>query len=283
MWRRFLNLLEFIKFSHTVFALPFAFASMLLAAGGLPSLRVLGLILVCMVGARTAAMAFNRYIDWNLDRLNPRTVGRSRLASRSTALMLCAVGVLIFEWGCLWLNPLCLALSPVALILVLGYSITKRFTALSHAFLGLALSVSPVGAWTAVRGQFDSLLPFFLAAAVLCWVFGFDLIYATQDVEFDRGAGLHSWPARYGIESALTLARFLHGISWLILAGFGLLAGMAVPYWISLALIAAALVVEHRLSGTKDLQKLNFAFFQVNALVGFLLLAGVAMSLWIKL
>jgi 4-hydroxybenzoate polyprenyltransferase len=273
-FRKILNTLEFIKFSHTVFALPFALMAMWVAAGGWPSWRTAGLIVLCMASARTAAMAFNRFIDWEYDVRNPRTQIRSTLATKATALWLCLGAIVVFKTACWFINPLCFWLSPVAAGIVLGYSLTKRFTAFSHAFLGLALAVAPMGAWAAVTGELRSPEPYVLAAAVWAWVFGFDLIYATQDVDFDREAGLFSFPARFGIPATLLLARVLHGMTWLILAGFGLLAGLGLSYWICLGLVAGALVVEHGLGGSGDLRKINAAFFQINALVGLLMLVG---------
>jgi 4-hydroxybenzoate polyprenyltransferase len=280
MLTRLRSTLEFIKFSHTLFALPFALISMLVAAGGLPHLRIFGWILVCLVSARTAAMAFNRYADWEYDIQNPRTAGRSKLASKGTALGLILFSLAVFVTATHFLNFLCFFLSPVAIVLILGYSLTKRFTAYSHAFLGLALAAAPMGAWAAVRGDLRMLAPWLLAAAVLCWVFGFDLIYATQDVEFDRANGLHSFPARYGVDRALVLARVLHGLAWLILIAFGLSTSRGMVYWWGLGGVALALAAEHWLSRSGDLQKINVAFFQINALVGALLLAGTGIDLW---
>jgi 4-hydroxybenzoate polyprenyltransferase len=280
LWQRIANILEFIKFSHTVFALPFALISMLVASHGLPGLRTFLLILVCMASARTAAMAFNRWADWNFDLTNPRTVRRSKLASRPTAAALTIGSLLIFSAGAFTLNPLCGWLSPVAAVLILGYSLTKRFTAFTHAFLGLALAAAPMGAWAAVTGELYSPAPWCLAAAVWCWVFGFDLIYATQDIEHDRRSRLFSFPAQFGIAAALLMARVLHVVTWLILAVFGLLAALSVPYWISLAVVAGALLYEHRLCRTGELDKINVAFFQMNALVGAALLIGVSIALW---
>jgi 4-hydroxybenzoate polyprenyltransferase len=280
LWRSFAGTLELIKFSHSVFALPFALTAMFVAAGGVPSLWTLLWILWCLVSARTAAMAFNRWADWDHDRFNPRTRRRSELGTRPMTMTLCLVALAGFVTGCAMLNWLCLALCPVACFLILGYSLTKRFTSYTHAFLGLALAAAPMGAWAAVRGDFASPLPWLLAAAVWCWVFGFDLIYATQDVEFDRAAELHSFPARHGTDAALRLARVLHFLTWLILGVFGWLAGFSAPYWIAMLLILGSLVVEHRLCRTGDLPRINMAFFHMNALVGLFLVLGVGASLY---
>jgi 4-hydroxybenzoate polyprenyltransferase len=280
LWRALTGTLELIKFSHSVFALPFALTAMFVAASGVPSLWTLLWILWCLVSARTAAMAFNRWADWDHDQFNPRTRRRSQLGTRPMTMTLCLVALVAFVAGCFMLNWLCLALCPVACFLILGYSLTKRFTAYTHAFLGLALAAAPMGAWAAVRGELTSPLPWLLAAAVWCWVFGFDLIYATQDVEFDRQARLYSFPAQHGTEAALRLARILHLFTWLILLAFGWLAGLSLPYWVAMGLIFVALIFEHLLCRTGDLAKINIAFFQMNALVGLFLVLGVAASLY---
>jgi 4-hydroxybenzoate polyprenyltransferase len=280
LWHRLTGTLELIKFSHSVFALPFALSAMLVAARGVPSLWTLFWILWCLVSARTAAMAFNRWADWDYDVFNPRTKRRSQLGTRASTMILCGVALVAFVVGCAQLNLLCLALCPVACLLILGYSLTKRFTDYTHAFLGLALAAAPMGAWAATTGELTSPLPWLLAAAVWCWVFGFDLIYATQDVEFDLQARLHSYPARHGVPAALRLARTLHFFTWLILIGFGCAAGLALPYWIAMLLILGALLLEHLLCRTGDLARINVAFFQMNALVGLFLVIGIGLSLY---
>jgi len=283
LFRHLFGTLELIKFSHSVFALPFALSAMLVAARGVPGLWTLLSILWCLVSARTAAMAFNRWADWDYDTFNPRTKRRSQLGTRGTTLALCVFALAAFVFGCSQLNFLCLALCPVACVLILGYSLTKRFTAYSHAFLGLALAAAPMGAWAATTGNLMSLLPWMLAAAVWCWVFGFDLIYATQDVEFDLQARLHSFPARHGVKAALRLARILHFLTWLLLLAFGWLAALSLPYWVAMGLIFFALIFEHILCRSGDLARINVAFFQINALVGLLLIIGVGASLYLPL
>jgi len=278
-FHRLAGTLELIKFSHSVFALPFALSAMFVAAQGLPPLSVLLWILWCLVSARTAAMCFNRWADWDHDVFNPRTRRRSQLGTRRTTMLLCVVALAAFVLGCSQLNFLCLALCPVACLLILGYSLTKRFTNYTHAVLGLALAAAPMGAWAATTGNLLSPLPWLLAGAVWCWVFGFDLIYATQDIEFDRQARLHSFPARYGAEAALRLARALHVVTWLLLGVFGWLADLSLPYWLAMAFILGALVFEHRLCRTGDLTRINIAFFNMNALVGLFLVVGVGLSL----
>jgi len=267
MFQAFSRALKFIRFSHTVFALPFALGSMFVAARGLPSWRLCGLILLAMTAARTAAMSFNRLADWQMDQRNPRTAGRHKLIARSWAVALCAGSAVVFIAVAWAINPLCFALSPVALALVFFYSLTKRFTALCHFFLGLALAVSPVGAWLAVTGQF-ALAPLVLAAGVLFWVAGFDLIYATQDYEFDRSEGLHSLVVRLGIPRSLQAAQLLHATMFLLLVGFGAAAGLGAIYFGSLGLVLAALVYEHRVARRLDLEAINQAFFVSNAFVG---------------
>jgi 4-hydroxybenzoate polyprenyltransferase len=272
--------LELIKFSHSVFALPFALAAMMVAAHGVPQIWTLFWILWCLVSARTAAMAFNRWADWDYDVFNPRTARRSELGTRGSTLALCVVALIAFVVGCASLNLLCLVLCPVACAMVLGYSLTKRFTAYTHAFLGLALAAAPMGAWAATTGSLTSAPPWLLAAAVWCWVFGFDLIYATQDVDFDRQAQLHSFPARHGVAAALRLARVLHALTWLILIAFGWLAHLGMPYWLAMGLIFIALIIEHVLCQSPDLAKINLAFFQMNALVGLILVIGVGWAIY---
>jgi len=280
LFRKFFGTLELIKFSHSVFALPFALSAMLVAARGVPDIWTLLWIIWCLVSARTAAMAFNRWADWDYDAFNPRTKRRSQLGTRRTTMALCAIALAAFVFGCSQLNFLCLVLCPVACALILGYSLTKRFTDYSHAFLGLALAVAPMGAWAATTGSLFSPLPWMLAAAVWYWVFGFDLIYATQDVEFDRQAHLHSFPARYGVKAALRLARILHLFTWLILLGFGWIAGLSLPYWGAMGLIFFALIFEHILCRSNDLARINVAFFNMNALVGLIFVIGVGASIY---
>jgi len=265
--------LTFIRFSHTVFALPFALGALFVASGGLPSARVCGLVLMAMAAARTAAMSFNRLADWEMDKRNPRTSGRHRLVSRGGAVALCVGSAAIFVAAAWGINPLCFALSPVALVIIFFYSLTKRFTALCHFFLGLALAVSPVGAWIAVTGQF-ALPPLILAAGVVFWVAGFDLIYATQDLEFDRREGLYSLVVRLGIRRSLLAAQVLHALMFLLLVGFGIAAGLGTIYYGGLVLILAALVYEHCVARRLDLAAINAAFFASNAFVGFVFAAA---------
>ena len=271
------RILKFIRFSHTVFALPFAVGSMLVAAKGLPSLLTIGLILLAMVFARTAAMAFNRIADWEMDKLNPRTAGRHKLVTKATAYALVGFSSLAFFAVCSLINPICFLLSPVALAVIFFYSFTKRFTSYTQFFLGLSLAIAPVGAWLAVRGQFDW-PPMILALGVIFWVGGFDLIYATQDYEFDQKQGLHSMVVRFGVPASLRLAQGMHAVLLLCLLGFGLVANLGWIYYLSLLAVGGALFYEHRAAANLDLAGINRAFFQSNAFVSVIFVLAVGMD-----
>jgi 4-hydroxybenzoate polyprenyltransferase len=267
-----------------VFALPFALAAVALAVEGPVPWGKLGWIVLAMVGARSAAMGFNRLADQAIDARNPRTAGRELprgllLRGEVWALVLLAAAALVLAAA--MLNPLCLALSPVALALVCGYSYTKRFTALSHVFLGLALSIAPVGAWLAVRGSF-AWPPVVLGLAVLAWVAGFDIIYACQDAAFDRSAGLHSIPARLGIGRALWAARALHVAAALLLASLYALVSLHPVYLAGVAAVAVLLAYEHSLVHEGDLSRVNAAFFTVNGWVAVGYLAATLLARWLR-
>lgn len=258
-----------IKFSHSVFALPFALASAAIAAGRELPWAQLVWILVAMVGARSAAMGFNRLADHAIDARNARTAGRELPQGRLSrgavwVFVLLSAGALVVASA--MLNPLCLMLSPVALGIVFGYSYTKRFTALSHVVLGFALGVAPIGAWLAIRGSFEP-PPIVLACAVLAWVAGFDTIYACQDVEFDRREGLHSLPARLGVARALLVARALHVLAAGLLASLYWITPLHPVYLGGVAVVALLLAYEHSLVHANDLSKLDAAFFTVNGWV----------------
>ena len=273
--------LKFIRFSHTIFALPFALGSMAVAAGGFPGWKLCALILLAMVLARTAAMVFNRLADWDIDQRNPRTAARHTLVPRPAAIAMLTVstsGFVVTTW---FINPLCFRLSPVALAIIFLYSLTKRFTHFSHLFLGLALSVAPVGAWLAVTGQF-ALQPLALALAVLLWVAGFDIIYATQDHEFDRAEGLHSLVVKSGIPRSLAVAGALHWLMLAALAGFGWLAALGRVYFGSMGLIMAALIFEQRSARSLDVRGINRAFFQSNAFVSVVFVAAVFLDVFLR-
>ncbi len=269
-----IRFLRLIRFSHTIFALPFALGALLVATDGRPPARLLWLVLICMVCARTAAMLFNRVVDWSLDQRNPRTASRHNLISRAAAILFLVVSSGAFLVAAAAINQLTLILSPVALAFVFFYSLTKRFTAASHFFLGLALAIAPIGAWIAATGRL-ALAPLLLGAGVVAWVAGFDLIYATQDFEFDRREGLHSLVVRLGIAGSLRLAQWLHLAMLLALVAFGWAASLGAIYFAGMPLVAAALWFEHRSAARLDLAGINRAFFQSNAFVSAVFLVCV--------
>lgn len=271
---RFLRL---IRFSHTIFALPFALGALVVAANGWPSVRTLLLVLVCMVCARTAAMLFNRFVDWSLDQRNPRTALRHLLLPKSVVLVALIVSSAAFLAAASAINRLTFVLSPLALAIVFLYSLTKRFTAATHFFLGLALAISPIGAWIAQRGDLD-LAPFVLAIGVICWVAGFDLIYATQDFEFDRREGIRSLVVTMGISRGLRLAQLLHLLLLIAFVGFGIIAKLGAIYFCAMLLIAGALIYEHRMARSLDVSGINRAFFQSNAFVSAVFLIAVCLD-----
>ncbi|HEV3033040.1 MAG TPA: UbiA-like polyprenyltransferase [Polyangia bacterium] len=259
-----------IKFQHTIFALPFALAAAAVAARGhgLSVARVVGII-VAMAAARTAAMGFNRIADRDIDARNPRTAGRELPAGAVTvraAWALTLASAAAFVAAAALLGPLCLALSPVALALVFGYSFTKRFTFLCHLFLGLAIAAGPAGAWIAVRGDF-TLVPGLLMVAVATWIAGFDVLYALADRDFDRDAGLHSIPARFGVAGALLISTVLHAVTLADLLFLAPRAGLGAPYLLGVAVVAALLIYEHAILRPSDLSRLDAAFFTLNGYV----------------
>ncbi len=266
--------LEMIKIEHTLFALPFALLGAVLAARGLPSAWQLLWITLAMVGARSAAMAFNRLADADYDARNPRTRTRALpaglLTRRFVWVFTCAAAILFFVAAAM-LNRLTLLLAPVALASVLVYSYTKRFTSLSHLVLGWCLCIAPTGAWLAVRGTFDSPVPLLLSLTVLLWTAGFDVLYACQDYDFDRQTGLRSLPARVGIANALWLARLLHAGAFAALVGLYFLTHLGTLALVGVIATGALLVYQHRLVRADDLSRLNAAFFTTNAFVSVLL------------
>jgi len=282
--RKLRVMLGMIKVEHTVFALPFALTAAVVAAEGIPEWRVLGWILVAMVGARSAAMGFNRIADLRYDAENPRTAERALprglvSVAEAWAFVVVSAGVFVLAAG--MLNRLALALSPVALALILGYSYTKRFTSWSHLILGLCLGIAPVGAWIAVRGAF-ALAPIVLAACVTLWTAGFDIIYSLQDLEFDRKAGLFSLPKALGEARALLVSRLAHAAMFGLLVWFGVLAGMGATFYIGLALVALFLIYEHSLVSPTDISRVNTAFFTMNGFVsvGLFVFAVVDVLFW---
>src|SRR5882724_931456 len=277
---------SFVRFSHTVFALPFALAAMLVAARGnrgWPGWRVFGLILAAMVCARTCAMAFNRIADRKFDALNPRTKTRHLPAgeiSLFSALSLCTISAAGLIVASYFLNPLCFYLSPVALVAVCFYSLTKRFTDYTHVFLGIALALAPIGAWLAVKGA-DVSGPEIgqmtvLAAAVILWLVGFDIIYALQDYEFDKSHGLRSLVVAWGPKNALAAAFLAHIAMCGLLLAFGLLCHFRFAYLIGWLIIVGCLVLEHWVARRRSLNWVNLAFFRLNALIGAVFLVVVA-------
>ena len=278
--------LSFVRFSHTVFALPFALAAMLVAARdnrGWPGWRTFGLILSAMVAARTCAMAFNRIVDRKFDALNPRTANRHLPAgtiSLVSAILLCALSGAGLVAASYFLNPLCFYLSPVALGAVCFYSLTKRFTDYTHVYLGLALALAPVGAWLAVKGANVSGLEIpqmtALALAVVLWLVGFDIIYALQDYEFDKSQGLHSLVVAWGPKNALGAAFIAHFVMCGLLLAFGFLCHFRIAYLIGWIIIVGCLMLEHWIARRRSLNWINVAFFRLNALVSAVFLSVVA-------
>jgi 4-hydroxybenzoate polyprenyltransferase len=278
--------LEMVKIEHTIFALPFAFLGAFLAARGLPGLKQTGWIVVAMVGARSAAMAFNRLADLPFDARNPRTKGRAlpkKQLSKTFVAAFIAASSALLVLAASQLNPLSLKLSPLALGILFFYSYTKRFTWLSHIFLGLALAGAPIGAWIAIRGTVNT-APLILGLVVVLWVAGFDIIYACQDVEFDRHEPLFSIPKRFGIAAALWISVILHIIMLGILAGLFVREGLGIISYVGLAVVGLLLLYEHSLVRPKDLSRANTAFFTINGWISILLCITTAIDiLWNRL
>lgn len=277
--------LGMIKFEHTLFALPFAFLGAILAANGLPTWRQCLWITVAMVGARSAAMTFNRIVDRDIDAKNPRTAARELPAGKLSvgfawAFLYVSIAVfLLASWSLNWLT---FALSPVALICVLGYSYAKRFTALAHLVLGLALAISPSAAWIAVRGSLNDEVPILLSVLVLMWTAGFDVMYACQDFEFDRRSGLHSIPARYGIRNSLWIARLFHLQAFIVLILLYFVTGLGWPALAGVIGVGALLIYQHTLVRPTDLSRMNAAFFTTNAFVSVILLLSFGTAVFLQ-
>jgi 4-hydroxybenzoate polyprenyltransferase len=277
--------LEMIKIEHTFFALPFAFLGAVLAARGLPTLRQLLWITIAMVGARSAAMAFNRIADRKIDGRNPRTASRAipaGLLSTNFVWVFTIAAAALFFLAAAMLNRLTLFLAPVALASILFYSFTKRFTQLSHIVLGWCLSIAPTGAWIAVRGEIGSPIPLLLSLVVLLWTAGFDVLYACQDYDFDRKEGLHSIPARLGIARALWVSRSLHAVAFLALIALFLVSGLGPIALAGVVMTAALLVYQHLLVKANDLSRLNAAFFTTNAFVSVILLVTFGSAIFLR-
>ncbi len=276
--------LEMIKWEHSIFALPFALTGALLAAGGWPPWRVLGWILVAMVSARSAAMAFNRWADAKLDAANPRTRARAIPAGELSSGFVLGFTVLmagIFVLACGSLNRLTLELSPLVLLVLLGYSYMKRVTRWSHAVLGLALGIAPSAAWIAVRGSLDARIVL-LTGIVLCWVAGFDILYACQDMEHDRAAGLYSIPQAVGIVGAFRAARLLHLAVMAMLPWLAHLFHFGVAGYCGIALVGALLLYEHLIVSPRDLTRLNAAFFTMNGIIAMVFFLFVAADVFLR-
>jgi 4-hydroxybenzoate polyprenyltransferase len=276
--------LEMIKWEHSVFALPFALTATLLAAHGLPAVRTIAWILVAMVAARSCAMAFNRWADAEIDAANPRTKSRAipaGLLSREFVLGFTLLTAAVFVLAAAALNRLTLYLSPLVLLVLLGYSYMKRITRWSHLVLGLALGLAPTAAWIAVRGTLDARI-LVLTGAVTLWVGGFDVLYACQDYEHDCAAGLHSLPQSIGIPAAFWAARLMHLLMLALLVWFGRLFHFQTAGWLGIAAVALLLGYEHSLVSPRDLRRLNAAFFTMNGVIAMVFLAFVAVDLWLR-
>jgi len=283
-WNKLVTTLEMIKFEHTLFALPFAFLGAILAAEGLPSAWQIVWITVAMFGARSAAMTFNRIIDIDFDAANPRTASRelpSGKLSIGFAWAFLFVSISIFLLASYLLNWLTFALSPVALLSVLGYSYAKRYTAFAHLLLGWALSISPTAAWIAVRGSIDSEVPILLSLVVFMWTAGFDVMYACQDYEFDKKAGLRSIPARFGIKNSLWIARLFHLQAFIALLLLYVVTELGWPALAGVLLVGALLVYQHTLVSAKNLSRMNAAFFTTNAFVSVILFISFSVAVFI--
>lgn len=278
------TLLDNIRFEHTVFALPFAYLGTVLAARGLPSWGQILWVTLAMAGARTLAMSVNRIVDAAQDARNPRTAGRPMPSGRLNAhsvWLLSAVSLAVLLVAAWQLNPLCLMLSPLAVAVLVIYPYTKRFTWLSHWVLGLADGIAPMGGWIAVTAAFapETVL---LGAAVGVWITGFDLIYACQDVDFDRREGLYSIPAQFGVAAALGLSTLMHVLTALLLAAVGLSMSLGWPFWAGWLIACALLVYEHRLVSPTDLSRLNMAFFNVNGYIAIVVFVFTLASIYVR-
>jgi 4-hydroxybenzoate polyprenyltransferase len=277
--------LELIKFEHTIFALPFAYLGMVLAAGGLPTFHQFFWVTVAMASARTVAFAVNRLVDRRYDATNPRTAKRPSVTgaiSSRTMVVFAALALLILAISAALLNPLALMLFPGAMLFLVGYSYSKRFTSACHWILGFTDGLAPMGGWIAVRGSIftaDDLPAWLLMLAVTFWIGGFDIIYACQDVEHDRKEGLYSYPSRRGIDSGLFMAKVNHLLTVVILVVLGLVAGLGWPYWLALVVVAGLLAYENAIVKPNDLSRINVAFFNINSYIAVTLFAGTFLAL----
>ncbi|GBE02640.1 4-hydroxybenzoate octaprenyltransferase [bacterium BMS3Bbin06] len=269
MLKRAVLYLRMIRFSHSVFALPFAFTAALLAADGIPSLKKILWIAVAMVGGRSSAMGLNRIIDRKMDALNPRTSKREIPSGKiglTEAFLFTLISTGVFIFAAYMLNPLCLKLSPFALAFFVLYPYTKRFTWLSHIVLGISISGATIGAWIAVRDSFNlKIIP--MALAVVFWLAGFDILYALQDMDFDRASGLYSVPQRFGIRNSIRLSRISHILTWLLLLSTSYIFNLGVLFYSGIFIAGGLLLYEHSLIKTDDLSRLNMAFFNMNGYI----------------
>lgn len=284
LWKSTVVTLEMIKWEHSVFALPFALTGAVLAASGWPAWRVVGWIVICMVAARSAAMAFNRLADARLDAANPRTATRALpMGTLSSGFVggFVVVSMAVFVLGAAMLNRLTLELSPVALAVVLAYSFMKRVTRWSHVVLGLALGISPAAAWIAVRGSLDVRI-LVLTGAVLLWVGGFDVLYACQDFEHDRRVGLNSVPQAFGVEAAFWIARAMHVGMLVLLCWLVALFGLGKVAMLGVAVVAALLLYEHSIISPQDMRRMNAAFFTLNGIISVLFFGFVAADVLLR-
>ncbi|KJU84196.1 4-hydroxybenzoate polyprenyltransferase [Candidatus Magnetobacterium bavaricum] len=272
--------LRMIKFSHSIFALPFAFTAAILAANGLPSLRQGLWIAVAMIGARSAAMGLNRVVDRKIDALNPRTSARelpTGAISVTDATLFVVVSTVVFFVAAYMLNPLCLKLAPLAIGVIFFYSYTKRFTWVCHIVLGVAIALAPLGAWIAIRGDFSyRILP--LVVAVIFWLAGFDTIYGLQDTDFDRSHGLYSIPQRFGVQTALIIARGFHVLAWMLLVFTGRVFDLGIVYYIGMVGVALFFWYEHSIINKDDLTRINIAFFNANGYISLTVFAFVLLE-----
>ncbi|MFQ5964017.1 MAG: UbiA-like polyprenyltransferase [Candidatus Scalinduaceae bacterium] len=281
--QKFSSILRLTKFSHTIFSLPFAVMSAFVAAGGLPNIRQLLLILCALVMARSCAMSFNRLIDAKYDIHNPRTDYRiqlQKLIGKPNLWIFTILCTILFVVICGGLNRLSLSLSPLALLIIFGYSYTKRFTNLSHFVLGLSLALSPIGAWIGIKGEFD-LAPFILALAVLLWTTGFDIIYSCQDLQHDIKTGLYSLPKKMGLENSLKLSSILHCLTVIVLIFFMQFTDLGFIYIAGVCFVGIMLFYEHSLIKPHDLSNINMAFFTVNGLISIILMIVTIVDIFI--
>jgi len=261
--------LRMIKFSHSIFALPFAFTSAIIASSGIPTLKQIFWIIIAMVGARSGAMGLNRIIDLDIDRKNPRTSSRELpqgIISLSEALAFVIVSFGLMVFSAYMLNPLCLKLSPIAIVVLILYSYTKRFTWASHFVLGLSIAGAPLGAWIAVKGTLDMEI-IALGTAIVFWLAGFDILYALQDIDFDKEHGLYSIPKRFGLRKSLYLSRIFHMLAFALFVINGLIFNLNGFYWTGIVITGVLLIYEHSLIREDDLRKLNMAFFNMNGYI----------------